>query len=368
MNNVDWNENVGRSCEFIGQNLSHFNIRANKCSSLCAETRNCTHYVWNKYEGGTCWLKKGHATKKDAIRILNPNGFCGITTSKISAKLKQTSLGNISDPFLSFICFLNLYFLKDKFTKCQFLYGRDYTSNGADKSDYSNYSYITIWLGSIRTKCHRHRSHCTNFNELYHGAMLKEALASNKIPVFYSFIIGFEAYNLKFLNDDCDHSPNICQKGSQFIRTNKKHILEKYRHQSYQIAEIITKKGFCVFLIEPFFWNYYGYQSQQGNPLTGYEMRSLFDEIVFIIKEYLPNAAIAWNINPKLSEDEMKVWWGFFQNSTNIDFIYTNGADSHGEISQILPNNLTWKFMSSLTGKKIIADSGYGTFDSHSSK
>jgi len=29
-----------------------------------------------------------------------------------------------------------------------------------------------------------------------------------------------------------------------------------------------------------------------------------------------------------------------------------------GDSSQIVPNELTWAFMSSLTGKKIIADSG----------
>jgi len=347
INKVDWHENIGRSCEFVGQNLTHYNLEASKCSDKCAETQLCTHFMWNRYKGGTCWLKKGFATKKDAIRISSPYGFCGICTNKTTPyfKLEETPLG--------------------KFTKCYFQYGRDYTNNGADKSDYSKYSYITIWLGSIRTKCYN-KYGCTNFNKLYHGAMLNETIALNKTPVFYSFIIGFEASNVKFLSSNCDSSPNLCQKGSQFIRTNKKHILEKYRHQSYNIANYITKKGFCIFLIEPDFWNYYGYQSQLGGPLTGKEMRSLFDEIVSIIKSYLPNAAIAWHIKSNLTEDEMKIWWDFFKNSSNIDFIYTSDGFSHGETSQIIPDNLTWKFMSSLTGKKIIADSGYGMFHSHS--
>ena len=54
----------------------------------------------------------------------------------------------------------------------------------------------------------------------------------------------------------------------------------------------------------------------------------------------------------------MTTWWGFFKNSTNINFISTSGGQSHAELAVIVPNELTWSFMSSLTGKKIIADSG----------
>lgn len=89
-------------------------------------------------------------------------------------------------------------------------------------------------------------------------------------------------------------------------------------------------------------------------------MRFLFDDIVAKIKRILPNSLISWDIRPSLSKSSMKTWWSYFKNSSDIDFINTSGAKSHGNSSSIsgAGNELTWAFMSSLTGKKIIADNG----------
>ena len=56
----------------------------------------------------------------------------------------------------------------------------------------------------------------------------------------------------------------------------------------------------------------------------------------------------------------MATWWGFFASSPHINFIHTSGGRSQPDSSNIKPNELTYKFMSTLTGKKIIADTGYG--------
>merc|ERR1711884_758288 len=103
----------------------------------------------------------------------------------------------------------------NKFTNCQFAYGRDYTGEGADSSKYDKYDYITIWINSIRTGC-RHKAVCTNFNKHYHGSMLKEVVKLNKTPVFYAYIIGFEAENIKFINPCFSFPPNLCQNGANF--------------------------------------------------------------------------------------------------------------------------------------------------------
>ena len=67
-----------------------------------------------------------------------------------------------------------------------------------------------------------------------------------------------------------------------------------YEYYSFRIAEYLGRMGFCVFLIEPGFYQYYN----DENGLTGEEMTELFDLIVSIIKRNLPNSAISWDINP----------------------------------------------------------------------
>jgi hypothetical protein len=55
----------------------------------------------------------------------------------------------------------------------------------------------------------------------------------------------------------------------------------------------------------------------------------------------------------------MSTWWGYFASSPNINFIHTSGGQNRGDSAMIQgTHGLTWSYMSSLTGKKIIADSG----------
>ena len=189
--------------------------------------------------------------------------------------------------------------------------------------------------------------------------MLTLTKSLNKIPVFYGYVIAFEARNLKSLQDCNVGTPNLCQQGAQFIRDNTARILERYDYHSSHIASYIGTNGFCIFLIEPDFYQYYGdTTSQAGGAMTGPQMRTLFDNIAQAIRKNLPNAAISWDISPWLSTTDMQTWWGYFATSPYINFIHTSGGEAQGDQSQIKPNELTWSFMSSLTGKKIIADAG----------
>jgi hypothetical protein len=88
--------------------------------------------------------------------------------------------------------------------------------------------------------------------------MLQKVVSLKKIPVFYAYVIAFEARNLIGLQDCNVGSPSLCQQGSKFIRDNTARILERYDHHSSHIASYIGTNGFCIFLIEPDFWQYYG--------------------------------------------------------------------------------------------------------------
>ena len=148
----------------------------------------------------------------------------------------------------------------------------------------------------------------------------------------------------------------MCNQGANFIRNNRQLIINRYSEHSAQFANYLGSSATAVFLIEPDFYQYYSTANGNSNPLSGAYMRSLFDDIANAIKSKLPNALISWDISPWAND--MPTWWGYFASSPNINFIHTSGGQNRGDLSTIQRSGLTWSYMSSLTGKKIIADSG----------
>ena len=54
---------------------------------------------------------------------------------------------------------------------------------------------------------------------------------------------------------DCDvGSPNLCERGSEFIRSKRAEIIAKYKHYAAETANMIGKNSDMVWLIEPDFW------------------------------------------------------------------------------------------------------------------
>jgi hypothetical protein len=235
------------------------------------------------------------------------------------------------------------------FSDCKFKFGMEW--KGSSK-DYSPVDYIAIWIGQLDSQ--------TNFNPYWHGEMLQTAVSLKKLPVFYGYIIANMARFIKGLKD-CDVGvPNLCQQGANFIREYRQQIIAKYKSYASEAAKIIGRNSELLWLIEPDFWQYYGDHEQQGGTLNGQYMRQLFDEIASAVKSELPNSKLSWDISAWLGEPEMQTWWSFFASSPHITFIHTSGGQSKAYLPNIKQNELRWSFMSSLTKKKIIADTGYG--------
>ncbi len=135
---------------------------------------------------------------------------------------------------------------------CELKYGVDYNEANAD---YSKYDFISLWLGKINVNCDKLNSknfNCTNF-DVYYGRneinYLLKVKSLNKIAVFKSFIIGYEAANLLGLNEF-----NLSSHGAMFIRDNTVLILEKYKHFILRIQHYLSKTSSPVFIIEHNFW------------------------------------------------------------------------------------------------------------------
>jgi len=80
--------------------------------------------------------------------------------------------------------------------------------------DSSKYDYVTIWIGT------NDNTGNTDFNIWYQGEMIKHCKQKSKLPVFYSYIIAFEARTKQGLKD-CDVDPNysLCNRVLKAIIT-----------------------------------------------------------------------------------------------------------------------------------------------------
>jgi hypothetical protein len=78
-NKINWQtelDNVwAMQCQFKGNDLNSVNALGERCSTLCKEMTQCTHYTW---KSGMCWLNSGEISKNDASH--STGDICGLIT------------------------------------------------------------------------------------------------------------------------------------------------------------------------------------------------------------------------------------------------------------------------------------------------
>ena len=118
----------------------------------------------------------------------------------------------------------------NKFPDCKFRIGRSYDQ---PTTDYSQYDYVSIWINTPASD-----GSGTNFNIWYQGEMIKAVKKAGKIPLFYAYVIAFEArYRANLQDCDVSSSSNLCTDGSNWIRNNRALIVSRYKHQATEIAK-----------------------------------------------------------------------------------------------------------------------------------
>jgi hypothetical protein len=94
--NINWNENNWAfSCGFKGNDLSNVRVRGEDCGKKCAQTSGCTHFAWTKWNNGTCWMKYGSVSKKDAYLTGDPNNVCGVIHSTLPTIVSGDTLYDV---------------------------------------------------------------------------------------------------------------------------------------------------------------------------------------------------------------------------------------------------------------------------------
>ncbi len=66
-----------RNCDYNGGDIGNEASRSEFCGRLCYRKPECTRFTWTPYNGGTCWLKNGHA---NPVYVEN-GGVCGYVTA-----------------------------------------------------------------------------------------------------------------------------------------------------------------------------------------------------------------------------------------------------------------------------------------------
>ena len=82
-------------CDFKYQSSKSAQVKREECSEKCSQTIDCTHFVWTKYKGGTCWMKSGNVSPEDAFKTGDKTMLCGILSRPLS--VKESNKANLND-------------------------------------------------------------------------------------------------------------------------------------------------------------------------------------------------------------------------------------------------------------------------------
>lgn len=237
------------------------------------------------------------------------------------------------------------------FKQCRFHFG---TIDGRAKGNSAliqQLDYFTPgWLGQADT--FNMQSVCTQANGEF----------SNVVPAVVAYVIAFKARRDRGL-EDCNVSgaTNLCRYGATFIRENRAAILNVYRSYAQGFAGCYGTTKPMIWFMEPDFYQYVVGGDAQA--LTAAEAGQLMTEMVTTVRQALPNAVFSMDISPWVGSNGREngsAWFGNF-NMGLFTFINTSGGGTHANNVRIRPENeMTWAGVHSVTGKPILADTGYG--------
>jgi hypothetical protein len=193
------------------------------------------------------------------------------------------------------------------------------------------------------------------------GYVCTEAAGSlaGKVPVDVTYIA---ANYVKSHHSLCDcnvsgcSGGDLCTYGAQYITQDWAAILAAYTSNSTGFAACLGGRP-IIFEMEPDWYQYtISGQTQPWSPaVAGTNMTAL----VNALKASLPNARFSMDISPWIANNG-SAWYPNF-NMGLFTFINTSGGGTDAGNTKIrASNSMTWAGVNTVTGKPILADTGYG--------
>ena len=191
------------------------------------------------------------------------------------------------------------------------------------------------------------------------GLFITDAKELNATPMWKAYIIAEGAKTAMGLTD-CNvggGSGTLCEKGANYIRTNRATILAQYKAYA-AFAAASSRWGKTkpfIWALEPDFVQYTD-GSQQGGGISYADAKLLLSDIIDVVKAEMPNALISMDISPW--KDQSVIIPAMIP-VDKIDFMNTSGGIS--QPGATIKDITTWASVWNLTKKGIFADDGYGT-------
>lgn len=199
----------------------------------------------------------------------------------------------------------------------------------------------------------------------------KEGAALGKlVPVIVAYVSAF--YVKRHHGNLCDcnvttcgqtggKANDLCHFGSQYIQQDLQQIIDVYKNYAQGYAACYGTTRPIIFEMEP---DWYQYTSKdQGDPMTKAEAGTILGQYVAAIKQHLPNAVFSIDVSPWVDDNGTtngKDWYSHFDLS-QFTFVNTSGGSTLGANTKIRNDNaMTWAGVSGVTGKGVLADTGYG--------
>jgi hypothetical protein len=186
---------------------------------------------------------------------------------------------------------------------------------------------------------------------------------ANQVPAVVAYVAAFYAKrhdNLK----DCNAAgaqQDLCQAGAAFISQNLSNIVATYESYAQGFAGCYGTTRSIIFMMEPDFYQYT--ISNQSQPWSAAQAGQIMSQLVNAIKKHLPNAVFSLDISPWVApndgQDNGMQWYSNFDLGL-LTFINTSGGSTSASTAKIRGDNMTWAGVSQVTGKPIMADTGYG--------
>ncbi len=241
------------------------------------------------------------------------------------------------------------------FSQCRFHFGTLDTVAKSSPTIIAQLDFFTPgWMGSSDT--FNMQGVC---NDAKAGGVL-----GNQVPMIVSYVAAFYAKrhdNLK----DCNApgaQQDLCVVGAGYINQNLAAIVAIYETYAQGFAGCYGTTRPIIFMMEP---DYYQYTiSSQTQPWTPAFAGQTMSQFVGAIKKHLPNAVFSLDISPWVGPnnggDNGKSWYSNFDMSL-FTFLNTSGGGTDASAVKIRAgNDMTWAGVSQVTGKLILADTGYG--------
>jgi hypothetical protein len=149
---------------------------------------------------------------------------------------------------------------------------------------------------------------------------------------------------------------DLCNYGAQYITQDWAAILSQYTSNSTGYAACLGGRP-IIFEMEP---DWYQYTiTGQSQPWTAATAGTNMTALVNALKASLPNARFSMDISPWIATNG-SAWYPNF-NMGLFTFINTSGGGTDANNTRIRANNtMTWAGVNTVTGKPILADTGYG--------